>query len=75
MDAKSLLEPPVPEPVRSCEGEPAPDRGVPDIMLEEERPPTRPKGGLEEEPDPGGSIGELFADGEVERGWLGGCEE
>lgn len=72
---KSLLEPPLPEPPRSWLGEPAPERGVPDIMLDEDSPPTSPKGGLEEEPDPGGSMGELLAEGDAERGWLGGCEE
>ena len=67
---KSRLEPP-----RSCDGEPAPDRGLPPIMLEEESPPTRPNGGLLLEAAVDGSMGELLADGEPERGWLGVCAE
>ncbi len=66
---KSLLD-----PARSCEGEPAPDRGLPPIILEDERPPTIPKGGLALAAVEG-SMGELLADGDPERGWLGGCEE
>lgn len=38
-------------------------------MLEDEKPPVKPKGGLEP-----WSIGELLVDGEVDRGWLGGRE-
>lgn len=69
-----LLEKSLLELLRSCDGEPAPDRGLPPMMLEEERPPVRPNGGLDG-PAEDGSMGELLADGEVDRGWLGGwCE-
>jgi hypothetical protein len=44
-------------------------------MLEEESPPTRPNGGLLLEAADEGSMGELLADGEPERGWLGVCAE
>lgn len=69
-----LLEKSLPDPARSCEGEPAPERGLPAIKLDDESPPTKPKGGLEFDAAVR-SMGELLPEGEVERGWLGGCEE
>lgn len=59
---KGLLAPP-----SSCDGEPAPDRGVPAIFPPDVRPGGKPKGALTEEA-PVGSVGELLAEGEPERG-------
>jgi hypothetical protein len=53
--------------VRSCDGEPAPDRVVPDIFPDAVIPPGNPKGDLRDELVVG-SVGELFADGEPDRG-------
>lgn len=63
----SLLEPPI-----SCDGEPAPERGLLVMMPAEDTdtPLGRPKGDLLT-PAPGVSTGELLTEGDVERGWLG----
>lgn len=53
------------EPDISCDGEPAPDRGLLAILPEGLRPPDRPNG---EREGGRGSMGELLAEGEVERG-------
>lgn len=63
-----LLEKGRPTPLRSCDGEPAPDRVAPDILPPEVTPLGKPKGDLKEVPVVG-SVGELLAEGEPDRGW------
>jgi hypothetical protein len=53
------------EPGSSCDGEPAPDRELPAILFEGLRPPGKPNG---EREGGRGSMGELLAEGEPERG-------
>ena len=51
----------------SCEGEPAPERGTPDILEAAVRPGDRPKGDRNVLPtEGGGSFGDVVV-GEVER--------
>lgn len=57
----------------SCDGEPAPDRVLPDMMPVGLIPPGSPNGDLPD--DARGSIGELLAEGEFERFGLAECEE
>jgi hypothetical protein len=68
----NLLEEP---PVISCEGEPAPDRVLPAILLDEFKPPGRPKGDLSDDPGDGSMGDVLAAVGEVERVWEADCGE
>lgn len=53
-------------PPSSCDGDPAPDRDVPPILPAEVSPGGKPKGDLIEPAV--GSVGELFALGDPERG-------
>jgi len=49
----------------SCDGDPVPDRGALDILVDEPRPEESPKGDLMGAAE--GSPGEVLAVGEVER--------
>jgi len=64
---------PVPLP-SSCDGDPAPDRVFPAILPAAFNPPANPKGDLNPLPLAGGSVGEVLAVDEPERGRLAlGC--
>ena len=57
----------------SCDGEPAPDRVFPAILLADDNPPANPKGDLNALPAEA-SVGEVLAVDEPERGRLAlGC--
>jgi hypothetical protein len=53
--------------LRSCDGEPAPERVVPAIFPTEDNPPGKENGDLKAKPGTG-SVGDWLVPGEVDRG-------